>query len=711
MGSVVGALYASGYTGNQVDSIAKKIQWTSLFSNAVTFPEINIEEKDEFGRYIYELPMQGLKPQFPMGVVEGQQIEELLADLFFPVNTITDFNKLPTPFLCVAADIVKGEPVLLRSGSLASAVRASMSIPTVFSPIRIGDQLLVDGGVYMNLPISYCKQMGAEYIIAVDVGGGLLKEEELTSALALLLQTTFLAGNLSYEKEKEKSDLFIDVVKYQKYGTMDFEYGDSIMVSGDLAVKEVMPQLVELATHLKSYPQRKVEHVSKNINKYTLDQIEFSGISEANQKLVQGKFDWKPGSKISREEAGAGVHRLLGTRLFDKVTYSIEGDSVSSILTINGKEKPDNAVKFALHFDTDRGAGIILNFTKRNLVLPASRLVATVDLAENPRIRTSYYYRFGKDMNWWHYNELSNEHVLLNSFIKGTPISDLLNQYLGVKSMLNRTINENSYWGFGLGWQRTKLKPKIDPRDESNPAFLEVIDYKMKNFSTRIHYYFNTLDRVYFPTRGTLLRSEAQLNLNNPFSIDLLITIDSTSLQEELKGHIQPYARINFQGLKNIPVSKRTTLQLLSQIGVTQEISSDENKFSAYDAGAGDFFFIGGLVHRTKSNYFTFMGLREGEIVAPQIITLGMQMQYSLSKNFYLTPGINILAAGYDPSTFWSTLPEFRFGKESATHAFYQFGYGLTASYMSIIGPIEIRVARDAQVSEWRYIFNLGFNF
>jgi NTE family protein len=142
MGSVVGGLYAAGYTGHQIDSITKATPWDRMFSNSLTFDEINIEEKDEFGRYIYELPLKRLTPQFPLGVVEGQQIEELLASLFFPVNTITDFNKLPTPFLCVAADIIKGEPVILRKGSIAAAVRASMSIPTVFSPVRIDGRLL-----------------------------------------------------------------------------------------------------------------------------------------------------------------------------------------------------------------------------------------------------------------------------------------------------------------------------------------------------------------------------------------------------------------------------------------------------------------------------------------------------------------------------------------------------------------------------------------
>lgn len=711
MGSVVGALYASGYSGNQIDSIAKVISWTSLFTNAITFPEINIEEKDEFGRYVYDLPLLGMKPQFPMGVVEGQQIEELLSNLFFPVKTITDFNKLPTPFLCVAADIVQGEPVILRSGSLASAVRASMSIPTVFSPVRINNRLLVDGGVYMNLPVTYCRQMGADYIIAVDVGGGLMKEEELTSAVSLLLQTTFLAGNISYEREKEKSDIFVDVVKHLKYGTMDFEYGDSMMVSGDLAVKEVMPQLVELANNMKQFSKRKIQRIPKRPGHYTLDQIDLSGISEDNKKLVLTKFEWKPGDKISREQAGASVHRLLGTRLFDKITYRIEGDSVKSVMTIDGKEKPSNAVKFAIHYDTDRGAGLILNYTKRNVLLPASRMVITLDLAENPRFRFNYYYYLGKQMKWWNFNEVYSERVLLNSFINGTPISDLFNQHVVIRSMFNRTVSRYSYWGLGMGWQRNQLKPKIDPRDETNPDFIEVINYKMNLLSANIHYVHNTLDKVYFPSKGTLVKMEGRLNFDNPFSVDFLFSTDSVQTSTNLSGLIQPYARLNIQVLKNISITSKSTLQLIGQIGLTQEVSDISNRLSAYSVGAGDFIFVGGLVPRSRANYFLFTGLREGEVAAPQVMTVGAQLQYSPVKNFYLSPAVNLLAAGYDPSDYWSTLFDFNFNEQNDTGAFYQFGYGITASYMSLIGPIQVSVSRDEQIDEFRFFFNLGFNF
>jgi len=710
MGSVVGALYAAGYTGHQIDSITKVIDWSKMFSNSLSFDEINIEEKDEFGRYIYELPLKGLTPQFPLGVVEGQQIEELLASLFFPVNTIADFNKLPTPFLCVAADIVKGEPVILRKGSLAAAVRASMSIPTVFSPVRIDGRLLVDGGVYMNLPVTYCRDMGADFIIAVDVGGGLYKEEELTSAASLLVQTTFLSGNISYQQEKAKSDIFVDVVKYLQYSTMDFEQGPSMMQSGNQAVKDVMEQLVTLSNNMKAYPVRKAGRIKMVQDKYKLQTIGTAGISETNKDFVLEKFGWKSGDLVSHEQITSSVHKLLGTRLFNKINYTIEGDSVKSVLTLRASEKPDNAVKFGIHYDTDRGAGLILNFTKRNLLIPSSRFLTTLDLAETPRARVNYFYYIGSKSRWWHQTELYGENVQLNTFFDGTPIPDVISRHFSASTNLNYSLDQTSYWGFGAFWKTNQLKPKIDPRTEINPDEFEIIKYNLSNTGARLHYQKNTSDKVYFPTKGIWFRAEALANFGNPAIAQLYINIPDTIYDYTLKGNVQNYLRLNVRWQKNVELNKNMTLQLRGQAGFTQEMSAIEGRFSAYQLAAGDFIAVGGQIQRPRANSFTFTGLREAEIAVPQIMIAGANLQWTLSKNIYVIPSLNLLAAGYDSSEFWQSLGEFNFSSDIKDKAFYQFGYGVTAAYMSLIGPVSMTVSNDSEINKIRWFLNIGFN-
>jgi NTE family protein len=709
MGSVVGALYATGYTGHQIDSITRVIEWNKMFSNSVAFREINIEEKDEFGRYIYELPLKGLTPQFPLGVVEGQQIEELLASLFFPVNTITDFNKLPTPFLCVAADIVKGEPVILHKGSLAAAVRASMSIPTVFSPVRIDGRLLVDGGVYMNLPVTYCREMGADYIIAVDVGGGLYKEEELTSAATMLVQTTFLSGNISYQQEKAKSDIFVDVVKYLEYSTMDFEQGPSMMRSGDRAVKDVMDQLVSLSTNLKAYPSRKVKRIKQIQDRYRLQTIEMAGISEENKDFVLEKFGWKSGDLVSREQIGTSVHKLLGTRLFDKINYTIEGDSSQSVLTLRAVEKPANAVKFGIHYDNDRGAGLILNFTKRNLFLPSSRFVTTLDLAETPRARINYFYYLGQRSRWWHHTELYGENVVLNTFVEGTPIPDVISRHFSAVTNFNYSLNQKSFWGFGGFWQTNELKPKIDPRTEINPDEINLIEYNLKTMGARVHYQLNTSDKVYFPTGGTWLRAEALANFGNPMNARIYIHLPDSVYDYSIKGNIQNYLRLIVRAQKNMALNKKVILQLKGQLGFTQEMSSKDSRLSAYQLATGDFISVGGQLNRPRANSFTFTGLKEAEISVPQVMMAGANLQMTLAKNIYVIPSVNLLTAGYDSSEFWQTLDEFNFSSDIKDKAFYQFGYGLSAAYMSLLGPISLTVSNSSQVDKLRWFLSIGF--
>lgn len=710
MGSVVGGLYAAGYSAHQVDSIARSIHWPPMFSNSLTFDEINIEEKDEFGRYIYELPLDGFKPRFPLGVVEGQQIEELLSQLFFPVSTITDFNKLPTPFLCVAADIVKGEPVVLRKGTLASAVRASMSIPTVFAPVRIDGRLLVDGGVYVNLPVTYCRQMGADFIIAVDVGGGLYKEEELTSAATLLVQTTFLAGNISYQQEKEKSDIFVDVVKHLKFSTMDFEHGDAMMQSGNQAVQEVMPQLIELANRMKRYPVRKVKHIEQAQNRYKLESVQMEGVSDANKNLVLEKFGLKSGDWVSNNQIGTSVHKLLGTRLFDKVSYSLTGDSAHSVLTIKAAQKPSNAVKFAVHYDTDRGAGLILNFTKRNLGIPSSRFLTTLNLAETPRARVNYFYYLGKKSRLWHQTEVYGEKVEMNTFVAGTPIPDVLSSHISASTLLNYSIDKKSYWGLGAFWQWNQLKPKIDPRTETEPQPVEIIEYTLKNMGARAHYQINTFDRVYFATRGAWLRAEASANFGNPMTAELYFFSPDTAFESTTSGRIQNYLRFNVRAQKNIQFNNKLTLQLKGQLGLTQEIQQSD-RFSAYSLAVGDYLSVGGQLNRPRANSFTFTGLKEAEIAVPQVIAAGAQLQITLAKNMYVIPSVNVLAAGYDSSDFWQSLGDFTFATDLRDQAFYQVGYGVTAAYMSLLGPVSVTVSEDAQVNKIRWFLNIGFNF
>ena len=152
MGSIVGGLYSIGYTADELEQIVKDADWGQLLSNKIPLNKVTQEEKFYYGRYLLEFYIQNNKLQYPKGIIEGEALMQLFSNLTRPVHGIEDFKDFPIPFACVGANIVTGEPVVLNKGSLAMSMRASMAIPTIFTPVKIGDTLMVDGGLLRNMP-------------------------------------------------------------------------------------------------------------------------------------------------------------------------------------------------------------------------------------------------------------------------------------------------------------------------------------------------------------------------------------------------------------------------------------------------------------------------------------------------------------------------------------------------------------------------------
>jgi NTE family protein len=226
----------------------------------------------------------------------------------------------------------------------------------------------------------------------------------------------------------------------------------------------------------------------------------------------------------------------------------------------------------------------------------------------------------------------------------------------------------------------------------------------------KVHYQFNSFDRVYFPTTGKWLRIEAKANFNNPYKARLLENVSTTPTDTTFSGLVRSYLRLNIKTQKNILLNEKMTLQLMGQVGLTQEFSDQSNKSSAYSIAAGDFISVGGLLQRPRTNNFTFVGLQEAELSAPQIMIASAQLQYTVAKNIFLVPTVNMLVAGYDAADFWKTLGDFNFSTSTTEKAFYQLGYGVSAGYMSLIGPIQVAVSSNAQVDKVRWFLSIGFN-
>ena len=196
MGSIMGGLYSIGYSAEEIGHIIETVDWGTVLTNEIPASQVIIRRKDDYSKFLMEMPVYHGKPELPSGLIEGQKLSELFSKLTWRQAGVNDFNDFPTPFVCIGTDILKGGKVDMNSGDLSSAMRASMAIPSVFTPvIRDTSHILVDGGVVRNFPVQEVIDMGADIVIGVYVGfDSQMESDQLRSLTSIMTRTSLLSG-------------------------------------------------------------------------------------------------------------------------------------------------------------------------------------------------------------------------------------------------------------------------------------------------------------------------------------------------------------------------------------------------------------------------------------------------------------------------------------------------------------------------------------
>ena len=388
MGSVVGGLYSLGYTADELDSITKTADWSFILSNDLDYRRVAYEEKKYFERYLLELPMKGFTPSLPKGVIDGQNLQNYFSDLTRSAHDVHDFDDLPVPFRAIATDIATGESVTLKSGSLTNSIRASMAIPSIFTPVEIDDKLLVDGGLVRNFSVTEVREMGADIIIGVFVSTDLDAKEDLNSLLDILFQSGFVLSAYDSREQSKLVDFFIQP-DLKGYSSGSFDASDSIIARGYRTTslfKETLQELYDSLTYIGKEFHKPVKIPTPNT--YQLRNIYVEGIVNLSKEFILGRLPIKEGVGTTLEEIDLAVDKIFGTRYFSKVGYDLnlaKDGSGRYDLTFTVEEKANRQLKFAVHYNNEARASNI-NYTSRNNVLPNSRFITELDFSENSEL-------------------------------------------------------------------------------------------------------------------------------------------------------------------------------------------------------------------------------------------------------------------------------------------------------------------------------------
>ena len=694
MGSIIGGLYSIGWTPDELEQLVENADWDQILTNKVPLDKVTFEEKEFYGRYPLEVYVEDKQLILPAGVIDGQALMVLFSEVTRSVHNITDFNKFPIPYACVATNIVTGEPVVLNHGSLAVAMRASMAIPTVFTPVKIDGQLLVDGGLVRNMPVQEVLDMGADIVIGVFVGTSLNEEKDLKSLVSILAQSAFITSARDAEIQFQNCDILIrpDLTGYT---TASFHDADSIVERGIEAGQKYLETFRHLADSLKQLGP--LHQIKRNTvpDSYVFDRIEVEGNDVVSKDFIIGRLGFDPGEAVTPEFLDKRIEFIYGTQYFQKIYYEILGEPDNQTLKIFVSERPATDLRLSYHYDTDNNGGIIGNATFRNAILNSSRLILETDLSSQPSVIVDYFKYMGKKQMF-----ALGTHALFNS-------NDLPIYANGEKSLIFRTnyfeggikaqstTVQNSTFGIELNLASMSMKDQLRLTDASgNADSTQITKVSYSGTRYRIFYEFNNRNERYFPTRGihallqfsSTLKTKGSVYVNDQKLPDVLMNyILRTSNIYSLKAEIAPIFQL----------SPKWSLLSKARLSLSTVEDSQLN--------LTEFDFIGGFTPDLV-NSLEFYGAKSRQYALANYFYGRAGAQYEIKRNIYLQAQVNYLSSEFLVKTLY---PDASTG--TINNRSYTIGYGLMLGMESPIGPIVLMAAKDHYLGGLRLGLKIGF--
>ena len=359
MGSIVGGSYASGQTVANMERDVANIKTETLTRDRPPRAEISIHLKQE-DWLDYIGPQFGLRDGsllLPKGAITGVALEAVLRDLALAKGS-WDFDKLPIPFRAIATDVVTGQMTVLKSGDLATAMRASMSVPGAIAPVQIDGKMLVDGGLTRNLPVDVARAMGAEVIIAVNLGTPLLQRDQITSAFSVALQmlNILTEQNVGTSLASLQPRDILILPELGDFSAGDFDNMPSTIPIGEAAARKVADQLKRYSLPPEQYAQHRLSQVrvvAQDTRK--VDQIRVDGLERVNQEVVIQSMETTVGEPLDVATLDLDMRRIYGRGDFEHVGYELIDEPDHRILAVQAVEKAwgPTYVRFGLSLSSD----------------------------------------------------------------------------------------------------------------------------------------------------------------------------------------------------------------------------------------------------------------------------------------------------------------------------------------------------------------------
>ena len=511
MGAVVGGLYAAGYRVDELEQLAIEVDWQRALSDAPPRKNIPFRRKQDDRDFLVKQKLSfrddgslGL----PLGVLQGQNLALLLEKLFARAGAVEDFDELPIPFRAVAADISTGETIVFSHGHLALAVRASMSIPALLTPVEVDGRLLVDGGISNNIPVDIARAMGVDRVIVVDIGSPLASTESLQTVFNILNQSVALLTRRNSDEQLatlQAQDILVQP-ELTGFGITDFSHAQDMMDAGYRATHALQPRFVSLAQPLPA--QSTLPSNRKKVKKApVISSVKVENTSKVGNEVIRYYIRQPLNEPLDINKLQKDMGTLYGLEYFDRVEYRLQPEEGGNALVISATDKSTGTdyLSLGLNLSDDLRGDSVFNigasFRMNGLNRLGAEWLTRVQLGDQQELYTEFYQPLDIGSRYfvspWLLGEVSNIKFREDSH----PVAEYRLQRLRYGFNLGRQIGTDAEvrFGVGSGWGDTDVRI-------GDPA---LPDFSFKEGYYQLQYAFDSLDDVNFPSSGEELRISA----------------------------------------------------------------------------------------------------------------------------------------------------------------------------------------------------------
>ena len=673
MGSIVGGLYAIGYNANSLDSIVREQDWGYVISDRENLRNQSLSDREKQNTYAITTGISiGKKDSSGGGLIRGKNLAELFNKLCIGYTDSLDFSRdLPIPFSCVATNIIDNSEIDFHSGRLPQAMRASMSIPGAFAPVRQGDMVLVDGGLRNNYPVDIAREMGAEIIIGVTVQGDAKEADDIGGTMSILSQIIDVNCKNKYEENIAMSDLHMQVDTHG-YGAASFSTTaiDTLIRRGEEEGMRHWDEIMALKKQIGIddsfrptilHPLRPKAMTERNLVKgYT-----FENMTSQDERFLRQKFNLS-----NREYIDANLEQQITTSMRIDLFYQTaecrliqEGDGVRVVLTAG--ERKSMQFHAGFRFDIEEYAAVLLGLdiplktsvpvnTDITLRL-GKRIMAKGEITVHPRsfTRPKLSYTFRRND--------------IDLYVNGDRDYNILyNQFQAEFAPINFNL-KNVNLQIGLRWDFMHYRGKLESETSQK---LTLKNEHFYSYRARLDY--NSEDNWYFPTRGSRFKAEYVYLTDN-------------------------FAKLNGKtGMSDVNANWRTSLTIGDRFTIQpmlygRLLFGPTTPLVFSNAIGGEWF------GHYLEQQMPFAGVGNVEYVQKQFMAVQLQLQQRIGNNHYIL----LRASGGQQADELENI----FDNKTL------IGSQLAYYFNTMFGPVGASLGYSNRTKKTYFYLNLGFEF